>query len=638
MKRLALLGVVCSISAAVELDAIEGCSADNWGMPHQSAPPYRATYEKEILNQCRAQFEEMIPMSDLLDHAMVNHYKTTAQFKEFKGVEWVPENHKYFKPFSPWGVNFDTKSVAKKTMKAATCDHLLEDGSTWTITRIGPFVTTGGYDWVQVGWDNLWDLRDKFKQYPEGVYVLDQISVPVLADGTRLGNPPIHIHHIHVGPSPGVRQQTDAISCMTDGEDCYDPTRVFEHHGDYQCLRGEGELECLTESAPHGYGKLLTFELGLEGDINDVRAPNSPALEWYYELGARWIPKNDPNKKPSYTYPDNIKAMSFHNFAGPGDFKRTDQSTWIFTYQAPTDQESIFWYTGRMHHTGKLLRNKQHAHNLIYREALFIAATPTELGLTDDFGLKPEKPYKVIKTKDTAFSSNDEVKAFVLDRLKQGTRLYAAQQSRHMQDKSEVVNVTSTRLLRSGGLTTQMSTPIIHDKFRHGPPRVICHSVNRIEEVDGYFYDRIEPTCCTEWDFTEGEVFTVLAFHDPVSKEVGPYMKHPPPTWPGHIGWWLSYDTQETPEKSHFSILQYTNDPDFQIEFGGFTATHKFQMMLNGGTISSSDESWMYMVASTIVFTIKHLLIILALAVVGIFYVGWRKTLSREVKKLLGKL
>ena len=164
--------------------------------------------------------------------------------------------------------------------------------------------------------------------------------------------------------------RSEMYECLVNEMGCYDPTRVFEHHGDYQCYPEDGGLDCLVESTPEGYGKLLTFELGLEGDLNDARPPNSTALEWYYELGMRWIPKNDPSGRK---YPP-MKAMSFHNFAGPGDFIVGKQSTYIFTFQSPTDQESIFWYTGRMHHAGKTLRNKQHAHNSIFTESLFVSA------------------------------------------------------------------------------------------------------------------------------------------------------------------------------------------------------------------------------------------------------------------------
>lgn len=64
-------------------------------------------------------------------------------------------------------------------------------------------------------------MEGKLAKYPHGVYVLEQFSGAVTADGTRLGNPPIHIHHIHVGPSPGVRQRADAVGCVLQGKTCY---------------------------------------------------------------------------------------------------------------------------------------------------------------------------------------------------------------------------------------------------------------------------------------------------------------------------------------------------------------------------------------------------------------------------------
>lgn len=237
-------------------------------------------------------------------------------------------------------------------------------------------------------------------------------------------------------------------------------------------------LDCLTESMPDGYGKLLTRPLGLEGDINDARPPNSTVLEWYYQLSARWVPKlecseyplpsddddtktpiaehnteatsptaaepiNPDTKKkgkakvPSAVYP-RPKAMSFHNFAGPGDLN-DKQSSFVFTYQvtvirvlysltrccsylnsflqAPTDVESIFWYTGRMHHSGTLLRLKQHAHNIIYKESLVFAASPAQLGLTAENDLVPAHPYMVVRTKDAGFANNVELKRFILATL-----------------------------------------------------------------------------------------------------------------------------------------------------------------------------------------------------------------------------
>lgn len=241
--------------ADLPFDAFETpdtCTADNWGVVSQDRHPFKKTFTRDIRDGCAASFETMQPMSKTLDNAMANWYKNNADFDKFEGVDLVPENHHLFKELSPWGKKLDTKKTPKESFKAATCENTLEDGSTWTVTRIGPFRTTGGYDWVQIGWDNLWDLRDKFKKYPDGIYVTDQFSGPVTKDGDRIGNPPIHVHHIHIGPAPGVRQRSEQYECLVNQMGCYDPTRVLEHHGDYQCYPEDGGLDCLVESTPDG--------------------------------------------------------------------------------------------------------------------------------------------------------------------------------------------------------------------------------------------------------------------------------------------------------------------------------------------------------------------------------------------------
>lgn len=72
-----------------------------------------------------------------------------------------------------------------------------------------------------------------------------------------------------------------------------------------------------------------------------------------------------------------------------------------------------------MHHPGTLLRLKQHAHNIIFRESLFFSATPTQLGLTKKNKLVPDKPYQVVLTKEAGFKDNVELKKFILNSLKQ---------------------------------------------------------------------------------------------------------------------------------------------------------------------------------------------------------------------------
>jgi hypothetical protein len=292
-----------------------------------------------------------------------------------------------------------------------------------------------------------------------------------------------------------VRQHSDNYKCIQSGgkQGCYDPTRVFEHHGDYQCLHEDGGLDCLLETVPDGYGKLLTHPLGIEGDINDVRASGSAPLEWYYELAIRWTPKES-------TLGRALKPMHFHNFAGPGSGDIRNQNSYIFTYQCPTDHDSLFWYSGRMPYSGEMLRNKFHAHNKIFKEALFFAASPEELGLTRENGLLPVQPFLTVDVKGTEFGTLEGVKQFVLKQLDKAGEQFDARNG------------------VGGAGKIDYST-----QFSRERPRAICQGVSTLEKVEGYFYDRKEDTCCRPWHIEKGDVFTVLGFNKKLQYAPGPH-------------------------------------------------------------------------------------------------------------------
>lgn len=531
-------------------------------MPYQKNPPFHSNYQKDIQEKCSATFESAGPAADVLEAVMVNYYKNNDDFAKFTGIDLVPENHKLFPTFgTPFHETMDPTKVKPGTVKGATCETINDDGSRWTVTRLGPFITTGGYDWTQVGWENLWNLEEKLKEYPEGIYAVEQFSSAVKRDGTRIGNPPIHIHHIHIGPKPGIRQRRDNYACVKKDKDCYDPTRVFEHHGDYQDIKsapGEG-LDILQEAIPEGYGKFLSFPLGLEGDINDERALNSEPLEWYYELGVRWVPYREKNGEIS-----KLKPINFHNFAGPGNYDSKNQHTYIFTYQSPTDIDSLYWYTGRMPFSGELLRNKFHAHNKIFKEAIFFAASPYELGLTTENKLKLDYPYKTIDINEAGFNSHDDVKKFILSNLEKSAKEY------------------DERVAKTGS----SGFSLVEERYSRERPRAVCQGISRLEEDDGYFYDRREPTCCLPWNIKEGDIFTVLGFNRILVDEVGPsWTKDKPATFPGHIGWWLSVASEEqNPPHSQFGIAMYAQEPNEGFHPGYAPLEQLMAVFVNHGT------------------------------------------------------
>lgn len=141
----------------------------------------------------------------------------------------------------------------------------------------------------------------------------------------------------------------------------------------------------------------------------------------------------------------------------------------------------------------------------------------------------------------------------------------------------------------------------------HGP-RAICHAIHSFEYIDGFMYDRREPTCCVPWTFNKGDIFTVVGFNKIVTEKGALYQGDRPSIAPfisGHINWWISYDTHEVPEKSHFSLIQYTNNPNVQFE--DFVNFHEDRLMFlfNGGT-SLDRDSISYRLFRKAVFVYQH--------------------------------
>eukprot|EP00959_Pyramimonas_sp_CCMP1952_P424160 8884330-Pyramimonas_sp.AAC.2 len=118
--------------------------------------------------------------------------------------------YQYFPDTETWRNNTAAyKSLrggkAGKTLRGVDIEHNLcertpEDmpGYTWSIFRVGPFVSRGGYDWHDGFGDNLGNLDRHTKDGP--IFVNAYHIAPVLEDGTSLSLPPIHPHHLHFYP------------------------------------------------------------------------------------------------------------------------------------------------------------------------------------------------------------------------------------------------------------------------------------------------------------------------------------------------------------------------------------------------------------------------------------------------------
>lgn len=214
--------------------------------------------------------------------------------------------------------------------------------------------------------------------------------------------------------------------------------------------------------------------------------------------------------------------------------------------------------------SGEMLRNKFHAHNKIFKEGIFFAATPEELGLTTENKLKLDYPYKLIDINAAGFESHDELKKFIFESLEQSGKEY------------------DERIAKTGNSGYNLE----QERYSRERPRAICQGIGRLEEVDGYMFDRREPTCCMPWNIKEGDIFTVVGFNRKLVDKVGAsWTKEKPATFPGHVGWWLTVASEEQdPPKSQFGIGMYAQEPNEGFHPGYATPEQLASVFLHQGT------------------------------------------------------
>jgi hypothetical protein len=328
------VGVSTGSNNEIMYGTVRGEFKDTFGV---SNPKYLPVYDDSAWDEilaCKEFTSEKL--SDVVD-GTANFYGSTKSFSEFQGIDLIPENkEKYLRApitgkmyYDKLNYN-DARGITKELVLRSCSVASKEDGWTWNIQQVGPFESHGNYDWWQIGWHDMGKLKPVLEKHPQGIIIDKHIMVPV-EDGTRkrLGHPPIHIHHIHVcadryGKSVRPRH----------GFKSYNVSLAVEQHGDYQCIEEEGGLDCLAEQNPRNTGRLVTTPLDLEGELNDVRAPRSEKLVWWYEVAVRWTP--DVKSFP----PDKQISMQF--IVGPGRLNLFDQSSYVVTFPTPTNTPTFY--------------------------------------------------------------------------------------------------------------------------------------------------------------------------------------------------------------------------------------------------------------------------------------------------------
>jgi len=510
---------------------------DTWGFADKNVLPldHRPFSDGEgshewMEKNCKTQLEtQWIPAHKNGDQATLIYYPDQPHYKNFTGWDLIPENKEHYHDPHPYksSLYFDRKEEIIPGEEVVIRNCILptpRDGGAWHVQKMGPFISTGGYDWWQFAWSDLANLSEVYKKHPEGVDVDVSSMIPVTEAGARLGYPPIHVHHIHAIEQPGARPRVKAGPVCTKEKFmgikqfdvhkyCYNASLFLEQHGDYQCTPEDDGIDCLVA----GSNNLRRFRvpLDIEGDLNDIRPAGSPKLRWYIQVAVHWKPID-------YSTP----AVSQMTLMAPlvADLYK-DQSTRFGIFPTPTAYESFIWYSGPMWASGTLVRNKLHAHTAAFTLALWFVGTASDLGL-DKEGFIGEKAYHCVRTQSLGFENNVALMEYFWANLKKSQDRWDAECG-----SREACGYPRPHFLCAA---KHDSGEFAFEGLRGPENKLGSH----------YQFDRRPLTHCKPWKFEKGEYFTTVGLFPKIEWPVLPATSKDtvPEFYPGHISWHLWYN------------------------------------------------------------------------------------------------
>lgn len=373
-----------------------------------------------------------------------------------------------------------------------TCETTEDDTHSWTFAKLGPFHSTGGYDWHRHLTPDIGHFSSKGAAYVTGF-----MATAVDVSGNVLGMPPIHIHHTHAATN-----QCWYLRALFNGEhvdissrDRHDPEAEvndweFDVHGDRQCLTNNGGTACLLEILPDGYGQFIKYPMCSLGDWNDMRPAGSPELEFWILNAFRWTQKPQkqvgfmtaaigPGYHPSYSIISQMTSKMKHNGR-----KKVEEPSFFEDYLVPQD-DSILWGSFAPTYSGRFVSMYFHTHHLWTKDMLFFRGDPKALGLN-----KPpfvlEQPYTPRPLKEIGLTM-DEIKRSIYNNLNKHSNCNAGT------CPDLVCQMNQDRFESNESLPLGLMGGVLSNK-----------------------YERIAYPKCTMTDFHEGDVFTLISFHGTV--------------------------------------------------------------------------------------------------------------------------
>jgi len=398
------------------------------------------------------------------------HYASTFAYDAFAGRDLTPWNARNYDPRSGWRHLTPGGAAGDPPLRAGVCS-LHDDDSTWSVQRVGPFVSRGGYDWWQFSGRDAGALADGALRGGASAFIVESLIGAVDADGASLPYPPLHLHHVHLLPTAERLRFHYNVSAPAGPPVGYLNNVALERHGEWSHL---GSTPVMSEAEPEGYGRLLSWPLDFDGELNDARPRGSPPLIWYLQIAVRWRPAAAP-----------LVPISVFNVLAIGPVTDGAQTTFERYFWVPTAGMWLGVYSGALGgRAGKMLYLKPHTHmNLLAKAWVFAKATPEDV-------LTPAVLRALAAPRVAA------------DAYEQGTALL------RLDHKGSGFDLGDAALTLKGAEAAVLRRGV----------RSVCVLLPNHLKVDGLsggaaagWYDRAPNVSCSEWKFAPRERFTVVA-------------------------------------------------------------------------------------------------------------------------------
>jgi len=250
---------------------------------------------------------------------------------------------------------------------------------------------------------------------------------------------------------------------------------MFQMHGDATRPDDAGGFDTWLNYFPKDYAFPVAHPLQLDADLNDVRPKHSPQLDFYLDVAIRWT-----TVKPT-------KPAALLNFGAPFPMLQSGPMThWTehAVNYVPPDVESVFWYTGRLYNSGRLLHVIAHSHSHWFDDYYVFSGTPSDLGLnTGAFQVDYNSVLPWIPADHGL--TNDDVRLHVLYHAKK--------------------NNVPLRCVVRGELASSADAESAEDQDPEHDPT----AADTFDRFPGWH-------CFDDWTFQKGDPFTLVAFDKPM--------------------------------------------------------------------------------------------------------------------------